>query len=94
MKTICLPVNYETVQRAASILTAGGLVAFPTETVYGLGGNALLREAVTAIYRVKRRPADNPMIVHIAYVDEAKHLCHWSETASLLASAFWPGPTR
>ncbi len=92
MKTICLPVNYESVQRAASILTAGSLVAFPTETVYGLGGNALLREAVTAIYRVKRRPADNPMIVHIAYVDEAKRLCHWSETASLLASAFWPGP--
>jgi L-threonylcarbamoyladenylate synthase len=81
------------IARAAALLRAGRLVAFPTETVYGLGANALDPEAVARIYAVKRRPATSPLIVHVASVDMAKSLvADWPETAALLTKNFWPGP--
>jgi L-threonylcarbamoyladenylate synthase len=81
------------IARAAALLRAGRLVAFPTETVYGLGANALDPEAVARIYAVKRRPATSPLIVHVASVDMAKSLvAGWPEAATLLTKHFWPGP--
>ena len=78
---------------AASVLMAGGLVAFPTETVYGLGADASNEKAVTRIYSVKGRPADHPLIVHVASMDG---LGDWArdvpEYAISLARDFWPGP--
>lgn len=83
----------ELIARAAAILRAGGLVAFPTETVYGLGANALSAEAVAKIFQAKGRPATNPLIVHVAGVEEAKNVvADWPETAARLAERFWPGP--
>jgi len=78
--------------QAARLLQVGQLVAFPTETVYGLGANALDAQAVKNIFAAKQRPADNPLIVHIGETAQAQALCHWTETARLLADAFWPGP--
>lgn len=92
MKTRMLPFNDQSLKMAADCIKTGGLVAFPTETVYGLGGNALNGSTVTAIFHAKGRPADNPLIVHIADAKEAETLCHWSDAASILADAFWPGP--
>jgi L-threonylcarbamoyladenylate synthase len=81
------------IERAARLLRAGGLVAFPTETVYGLGANALDAEAVARIYAVKRRPPTSPLIVHVASIEMAQSLVRsWPETANLLARKFWPGP--
>lgn len=79
--------------RAGSILRSGGLVAFPTETVYGLGGDALNPEASARIYAAKGRPSDNPLIVHIADMEALKVLTACvPEKARLLADRFWPGP--
>jgi L-threonylcarbamoyladenylate synthase len=79
--------------RAAKLLRAGRLVAFPTETVYGLGANALDDEAVSRIYAVKRRPATSPLIVHVSSLDMARGLvAGWPESAERLAQKFWPGP--
>jgi len=83
----------ESLIRAAQIIRDGGLVAFPTETVYGLGANALDSEAVGRIYRAKGRPFASPLIVHVA--DEAMArsvVAEWPPIAALLASRFWPGP--
>lgn len=81
------------IELAARRLQSGELVAFPTETVYGLGANALDAEAVARIYAAKGRPAFNPLIVHVASVEEAKQLSSsWPDNAQLLADAFWPGP--
>jgi L-threonylcarbamoyladenylate synthase len=81
------------IAEAAAVLRAGGLVAFPTETVYGLGANALDPEAVARIYAAKGRPAWNPVIAHVANVDAARELtAAWSARAQQLADAFWPGP--
>jgi L-threonylcarbamoyladenylate synthase len=77
---------------AARLLRAGRLVVFPTETVYGLGANALDAEAVARIYAVKGRPATSPLIVHVASIEMAKSLVHWPELADRLARRFWPGP--
>lgn len=78
---------------AAQFLRAGRLVAFPTETVYGLGANALDAEAVARIYTVKGRPATSPLIVHVASIEMATSLvANWPETADRLARRFWPGP--
>jgi L-threonylcarbamoyladenylate synthase len=78
---------------AARLLRAGRLVAFPTETVYGLGANALSAEAVARIYQVKRRPPTSPLIVHVDSIEMAKSLvAEWPENATLLAKKFWPGP--
>src|SRR5436190_22099566 len=79
--------------RAAEVLRRGGLVAFPTETVYGLGANALDPAAVARIFEAKGRPAANPVIVHVAGVDVARTLVSdWPATAQKLAERFWPGP--
>ena len=81
------------VQEAAAVLAAGGLVAFPTETVYGLGGNALDIHAVGRIYAAKGRPSDNPMIVHIARAGDINELTvRLSPEIVKLADCFWPGP--
>jgi L-threonylcarbamoyladenylate synthase len=78
--------------RAAALLGKGELVAFPTETVYGLGADARQGEAVAAIYATKGRPAFNPLIVHVADAHSAKTLVEWTPAAQKLADAFWPGP--
>jgi L-threonylcarbamoyladenylate synthase len=81
------------IDHAARLLRAGRLVAFPTETVYGLGANALDAEAVARIYAVKRRPAASPLIVHVASIEMAQSLvANWPEIADRLARRFWPGP--
>lgn len=81
------------IDRAVSILRAGGLVAFPTETVYGLGADATSETAVRKVFAVKGRPPTNPLIVHVADADTAKrYTTHWSDTAQALAAAYWPGP--
>src|SRR6266478_9364367 len=81
------------IDHAARLLRTGRLVAFPTETVYGLGANALNAEAVARIYAVKRRPSTSPLIVHVASIEMAKSLVkNWPETADRLAARFWPGP--
>ncbi|MFN2317784.1 MAG: L-threonylcarbamoyladenylate synthase [Gemmatimonadales bacterium] len=83
----------ERLAEAAAILRGGGLVAFPTETVYGLGANALNRRAVARIYSVKGRPAFNPVIAHVASVEQARALAAtWPGHADRLAAVFWPGP--
>jgi len=88
---ICPPTEHA-IRRAAKLLEDGGLVAFPTETVYGLGANALDARAVKKIFQAKGRPADNPLIVHVASAAAAEELCHVTEEARLLMRAFWPGP--
>ena len=81
------------IKTAARILRDGGLVAFPTETVYGLGANALSEEAVKKIFAAKGRPNDNPLIVHIADIERIYPLVtDFSEQAKLLAEKLWPGP--
>ncbi len=87
------PVDAAAIGRAAALLASGGLVAFPTETVYGLGADADDRAAVAAIFAAKGRPADHPVIVH---VQDARALDSWArdvpEAARTLADVFWPGP--
>ncbi len=83
----------EALRRPAEILRAGGLVAFPTETVYGLGANAFEPEASARIYAAKGRPSDNPLIIHIAEVSQLSLVTDAVPEAALrLAKAFWPGP--
>ncbi|MCP5089248.1 MAG: threonylcarbamoyl-AMP synthase [Rhodobacteraceae bacterium] len=80
------------IQAAADLLAQGGLVAFPTETVYGLGADATQGKAVAAIYAAKNRPSFNPLIVHVADLETAQNYAVFNHTALQLASAFWPGP--
>jgi L-threonylcarbamoyladenylate synthase len=81
------------IARAADVLRRGGLVAFPTETVYGLGANALDSTAVDGIFAAKGRPAYNPLIVHVADAARARGVARdWPDVAERLARAFWPGP--
>jgi len=80
------------IKHAASLLKAGKLVAFPTETVYGLGGNALDDDAVAEIYAAKGRPDFNPLIVHVRSVEDANQYVEFNEIALQLAHHFWPGP--
>ena len=80
------------ISRAAAHLRAGRLVAFPTETVYGLGADARNGAAVADIYAAKGRPSFNPLIVHLPDVAAARAIAQWSDAAELLAQAFWPGP--
>jgi len=91
--TTITTVDAAAVERAAALLAQGRLVAFPTETVYGLGADADNRDAVRAIFTAKGRPADHPVIVHVL---DAAAIATWSsgapEAASRLAQAFWPGP--
>lgn len=80
------------ITRAADLLRQGLLVAFPTETVYGLGGDACNGLAVASIYAAKGRPSFNPLIAHVASVQAAQRFVEWSDQAAQLAQAFWPGP--
>ncbi len=81
------------IQQAVEVLRSGGLVAFPTETVYGLGADATQAEAVERIYEVKGRPTTNPIIVHVADIERARrYAAQWPEAAQKLAEQFWPGP--
>lgn len=83
----------EVMARAADILRSGGLVAFPTETVYGLGAKALDAAAVANIFAAKGRPASNPLIVHVPDAKAAREVvAAWPEAAARLAARFWPGP--
>lgn len=93
LETIVLGTTDEDIRKAAAILQNGGLVAFPTETVYGLGANGMDAEAAAKIYAAKGRPSDNPMIVHIAERSELAALTE-EVTADMetLMDAFWPGP--
>lgn len=92
MKTEMLTTTSHDFQRAAVLLRAGGLVAFPTETVYGLGADARQDQAVARIFDAKSRPQFNPLIVHVPDVEAAKRYVIWSDTAAQLAKLFWPGP--
>ncbi len=86
-------IDLEAVRAAAAALRRGALVIFPTETVYGLGANALNPEAVARVYRVKGRPASSPLIVHVASIEGARQVvAEWPERAAALARRFWPGP--
>src|SRR5438270_6888428 len=83
----------EAIARAAAVLRGGGLVAFPTETVYGLGANALNAAAVGRIFEVKGRPWASPLIVHVSDEKMARSISReWPATAHRLATKFWPGP--
>lgn len=87
------PATPEAIRDAAAALRRGELVAFPTETVYGLGANALDPEAVARVYAAKGRPSWNPLIAHVADVAAARALArHWPPAAERLAAACWPGP--
>ena len=91
VKTSILSTHPDDITRAADILCAGGLVAFPTETVYGLGADAQNDAAVGAIFTAKNRPANNPLIVHVKDVGDACAFARFDKVAMALASAFWPG---
>ena len=81
------------IEQAAAVLRRGGLVAFPTETVYGLGADATNPTAVARIFSAKGRPATNPLIIHVADAAVAqRYAAHWPEAATRLARRFWPGP--
>lgn len=92
MTTQILSPTEEALTLAADLLGSGQLVAFPTETVYGLGANAFDRAAVLGIFAAKGRPADNPLIVHIHDRAQLDGICHVSDAARKLMDAFWPGP--
>lgn len=93
MKTLYLTTSKEDIERAAKIIREGGLVAFPTETVYGLGANAFDEEAVAKVYEAKGRPSDNPMIVHIARASDIGQLTRLLNPDIVeLIDNFWPGP--
>jgi L-threonylcarbamoyladenylate synthase len=81
-----------TIGEAAKLLRDGGLVAFPTETVYGLGADATNERAVAAIFEAKGRPKFNPLISHVLDAEQARQYVQWNATADKLASRFWPGP--
>ncbi|MFM0596105.1 L-threonylcarbamoyladenylate synthase [Paraburkholderia dilworthii] len=88
-----LPVSAAQIEHAAALLDAGGLVAFPTETVYGLGGDAESSDAVARIYAAKGRPANHPVIVHLAPNGDPNYWVeHLPADAQRLIDAFWPGP--
>jgi L-threonylcarbamoyladenylate synthase len=87
-----LPPTADGIARASEILRGGGLVALPTETVYGLAARADCERAIAAIYRTKGRPDFNPLIVHVSSVQQADRLAMFDDRAQLLAERFWPGP--
>ncbi|ETW13629.1 Sua5/YciO/YrdC family protein [Roseivivax marinus] len=91
-KTQRLSADTAGIARAAELLRAGRQVAFPTETVYGLGADATQDDAVAGIYAAKDRPQFNPLIVHLPDVDAARALVEWPEAAGRVAAAHWPGP--
>jgi L-threonylcarbamoyladenylate synthase len=92
LKTEILPAGRETVLAAARSLKEGGLVAFPTETVYGLGADAANSEAIARLYQAKGRPAFNPLIAHVGDLQAARRIARFDAAALALAERFWPGP--
>ena len=82
----------QAIEAAAACLAAGGLVAFPTETVYGLGADARHGEAIARLYAAKGRPSFNPLIAHVGSIEAARRLARFDAAAEKLAAAFWPGP--
>ena len=90
--TVTLPPDAEGIAEAARLLATGELVAFPTETVYGLGGDARDDRAVARIYEAKGRPSFNPLIVHLPDLVAVERIAHVGPKARMLAQAFWPGP--
>ena len=90
--TRVLRADPDAIATAAAVLKAGGLVAFPTETVYGLGADAASGEAVARLYAAKGRPAFNPLIAHVGIAEHARKLGRFGPDAERLAQAFWPGP--
>ena len=91
-QTDCRTISQDALEAAADALHKGGLVAFPTETVYGLGADACNADAVAGIFAAKQRPSFNPLISHVAGIDAAFALGRPTAVAEHLASAFWPGP--
>ena len=87
-----VPATQEAIRHAAEALARGDIVAFPTETVYGLGANALDARAVAKVFAAKERPRFNPLIVHVPGLAEAEKYAVVTDTARMLAQAFWPGP--
>jgi L-threonylcarbamoyladenylate synthase len=81
-----------TIAAAADVLAAGGLVAFPTETVYGLGADATNSTAIAQLYAAKGRPSFNPLIAHVPDIESARRLARFDQAAERLAAQFWPGP--
>ena len=92
MRTQVLPATPQAIAQGAKLLQEGQLVAFPTETVYGLGASALEEAAVRKIFAAKGRPGDNPLIVHVPEIAAAESLCHLTQEARALMAAFCPGP--
>jgi L-threonylcarbamoyladenylate synthase len=92
LKTSVLPANEAAVAAAAQALRDGGLVAFPTETVYGLGADATNPAAIARLYQAKGRPAFNPLIAHVGDLEAARRIGRFDASALRLAVAFWPGP--
>lgn len=93
MKTLIFEKTDDSVLiKAAEIIKNGGLVAFPTETVYGLGANALMEDAAKKVYAAKGRPSDNPLIIHLADAKDAEKYCHTNDAFYRLAERFMPGP--
>jgi L-threonylcarbamoyladenylate synthase len=90
--TRVMKADAQAIEAAAACLAAGGLVAFPTETVYGLGADARHGEAVARLYAAKGRPSFNPLIAHVADAEAARRLARFDAAAEKLAAAFWPGP--
>jgi L-threonylcarbamoyladenylate synthase len=91
-ETRILPAGQAAVTAAARVLASGGLVAFPTETVYGLGADAANPAAIARLYQAKGRPAFNPLIAHVGDLASAKKIARFDAAAEKLAQAFWPGP--
>ena len=92
-RKVLVAASTEHIQLAADIIRRGGLVAFPTETVYGLGADAWNPDALANIFKVKARPLHDPLIVHIAEKETLNELAHTEDPRiSLLSDTFWPGP--
>ena len=88
-----MPAGFEDIHRAAELLAQGNVVAFPTETVYGLGADAFNPAAIDRVYELKGRPRHNPLIVHVSGPEMARKVARvWSERTDVLARKFWPGP--
>ncbi|MFN5451138.1 L-threonylcarbamoyladenylate synthase, partial [Bradyrhizobium sp.] len=92
IETRILPADATGIAAAAAVFARGGLVAFPTETVYGLGADASNAAAIARLYQAKGRPAFNPLIAHVADVAAARRIGRFDAVAERLAQAFWPGP--
>ena len=84
--------DIEVLKGASRIIQEGGIVVFPTETVYGLGANALNEKAVMKIFEAKGRPQDNPLIIHVCYKDISQYVENTPLVAQKLIDKFWPGP--